>query len=120
VNTWDKDAMLADKRAFIEHLQRLEAQGCRWLVVPLTADEAPSGFRCSRCGMIAPDAAPLYSLATHIAFEQEVLHAMEASSSEAEYEDRVLRIVEEEPTPVVCAKCCPRGRPHRHDWNHAF
>jgi hypothetical protein len=98
----------------------LEAEGCRWLVVPLAEDESSETFRCSKCEMIAPDAAPLYSLATHVAFEQEVLRAMEASTTQAEYESRVARIVEEEPTPMVCAICCPRGRPHRHDLNHAF
>ena len=77
-------------------------------------------FRCSKCEALAPDAAPLYSLATHIAFEQEVLHAIEASNSDTEFESRVSRIVEEEPTPMVCGTCCPRGKPHRHDLNHAF
>ena len=62
---------------------------------------------------------PLFT-ATHIAFEQEVLCAIEASNSETEYESRVSRIVEEEPTPMVCGACCPRGKPHRHDLNHAF
>jgi hypothetical protein len=118
--TWDKTALLRDRRAFIEHLQRLESEGCQWLVVPLEEDEASGVFRCSRCEAIAPDAAPLFSLATHIAFEQEVLRAIEASDSEVEFDSRVSRIVEEVPTPMVCGKCCPRGKPHRHDLNHAF
>jgi len=118
--TWDKAALLKDRRAFIEHLQRLESEGCLWLVVPLAEDETSELFRCSRCGDVAPDAAPLYSLATHIAFEEEVLRAIEASESDLEFESRVSRIVEEEPTPMVCGKCCPRGKPHRHDLNHAF
>jgi hypothetical protein len=117
---WDKAALLKDKRAFIEHLQRLESQGCRWLVVPLEKDETSELFRCSKCEAVAPDAAPLYSLATHIAFEQEVLRAIEASESELEFDDRVSRIIEEEPTPMVCGSCCPRDKPHRHDLNHAF
>ena len=120
METWDKAALLKDRRAFIEHLQRLEAEGCRWLVVPLTEDETPEMFRCSKCQAVAADAAPLYSLATHIAFEQEVLRAIEASTTQPEFESRVARIVEEEPTPMVCGSCCPRGRPHRHDLNHAF
>ena len=120
MSTWDKAAVLKDTRAFIEHLQRLEAEGCRWLVVPLAEDESSGLFRCSKCEKVAPDAAPLYSLATHIAFEQEVLRAIEASNSHAEYESRVSRIVEEEPTPMVCGSCCPRAGPHRHDLNHAF
>ena len=118
--TWDKAALLKDRRAFIEHLQRLESEGCLWLVVPLAEDEASGLFRCSQCRAVAPDAAPLYSLATHIAFEQEVLRAIEASDSDAEFDSRVSHIVEEEPTPMVCGKCCPRGKPHRHDLNHAF
>ena len=117
---WDKAALLKDRRAFIDHLQRLESEGCLWLVVPLTEDETSGPFRCSRCQAVAPDAAPLYSLATHIAFEYEVLHAIEASDSDMEFESRVSCIVEEEPTPMVCGKCCPRGKPHRHDLNHAF
>ena len=117
---WDKAALLKDRQAFIEHLQRVEAEGCRWLVIPLDEDESPGLFKCSKCGTVAPDAAPLYSLATHIAFEQEVLRAIEASSSDTEFEGRVSRIVEEEPTPMVCGACCPRGKPHRHDLNHAF
>jgi hypothetical protein len=120
MSIWDKAAVLKDTLAFIEHLQRLEAEGCRWLVVPLAADETSGLFRCTKCKTIAPDAAPLYSLATHIAFEQEVLRAIEASNSHIECESRVSRIVEEEPTPMVCEACCPRGRPHRHDLNHAF
>jgi hypothetical protein len=117
---WDKAALLKDRRAFIEHLQRLRAEGCLWLVVPLAEDESSGLFRCSKCEAVAPDAAPIYSLATHIAFEQEVLHAIEASSSDTEFESRVSRIVEEEPTPMVCGTCCPRAKPHRHDLNHAF
>ena len=116
---WDKAALLKDRRAFIEHLQRLEAEGCLWLVVPLADDESSGLFRCSKCEALAPDAAPLYSLATHIAFEQEVVHAIEASCSDTEFESHVSRIVEEEPT-MVCGTCCPRGKPHRHDLNHAF
>ena len=92
---------LKDTRAFIEHLQRLDAEGCRWLVVPLAEEESSGSFRCSKCEMPAADAAPLYSLATHIAFEQEVLCAIEASHSFTEYEDRISRIVEEEPTPML-------------------
>jgi hypothetical protein len=71
------------------------------------------------CEAAAPDAASIYSLATHIAFEQEVVHAIEASCSDTEFESHVSRIVEEEPT-MVCGTCCPRGKPHRHDLNHAF
>jgi hypothetical protein len=66
----------------------------------------------------APDAASIYSLATHIAFEREVFHAIEASCSDTEFESRVSRIVEEEPTPMVCGT--PRAKLHRHDLNHAF
>ena len=120
MSIWDKAAILKDTQAFIEHLQRLDAEGCRWLVVPLAEEESPGLFRCSKCETPAPDAAPLYSLATHIAFEQEVLCAIEASHSFTEYEDRISRIVEEEPTPMVCGTCCPRAKPHRHDLNHAF
>ncbi len=117
---WRKSALLKDRRAFIEHLQRLAAEGCLWLVVPLTEDESSGLFRCSKCKAIAPDAAALYSLATHIEFEQEVLRTIEASNSETEFDFLVSRIAEEEPTPMVCGKCCPRGKPHRHDLNHAF
>jgi hypothetical protein len=120
MSIWDKTAILKDTRAFIEHLQRLDAEGCRWLVVPLAEEESAGLFRCSKCGTPAPDAAPLYSLSTHIAFEQEVLCAIEASHSFTEYEDRISLIVEEEPTPMVCETCYPRARPHRHDLNHAF
>jgi len=116
---WDKAAVLHDTRAFIEHLQRLEAQGCRWLVVPLASDESSGCFKCSKCNS-ETDLAALYSIATHVAFEEEVLRAIEASSSQAEYEGHVSRIIEEEPTPMVCKACCPRGKPHRHDLNHAF
>ena len=111
--------LLHNTQAFIEHLGRLEAQGCRWLVVPLTAAESLGSFKCSKCNSNAGLAA-LYSIATHIAFEEEVLRAIEASRSQAEYELRVSRIIEEEATPIVCGTCCPRGRPHRHDLNHAF
>jgi hypothetical protein len=120
MSIWDKAAILEDRRAFIEHLQRLSAEGCRWLVVPLAEEESSGMFRCSKCERAATDVAPLYSLATHIAFEKEVLCAIEASDSLSEYEDRISRIVEEEPTPMVCGTCCPRARPHRHDLNHAF
>ncbi len=116
---WDKAALLQDTQAFIEHLQRLEAQGCRWLVVPLTADESSGTFKCSKCNS-ETDLAALYSIATHVAFEEEVLRAIEASHSQAEYDGHVSRIIEEEPTPMVCQSCCPRGKPHRHDLNHAF
>ena len=44
---WDKAALFHDIEAFIEHLQRLEAQGCRWLVVPFTAEEASGSLKCS-------------------------------------------------------------------------
>lgn len=67
-----------------------------------------------------PTRHPSIRLATHIAFEEEELHAIEASSSDTEFETRVSRIVEEEPTPMVCGTCCPRAKPHRHDLNHAF
>jgi hypothetical protein len=116
---WDKAALFHDTQAFIEHLQRLEAQGCRWLVVPLSADESSGSFKCSKCNSDT-DLAALYSIATHVAFEEEVLRAIEASGSQAEYDDQVSRIIEEEGTPMVCTACCPRGRPHRHDMNHAF
>jgi hypothetical protein len=46
---WDKALLSHDIEAFIEHLQRLEAQGCRWLVVPLTADESSGSLKCSKC-----------------------------------------------------------------------
>jgi hypothetical protein len=59
--------------------------------------------------------AALYSIATHIAFEEAVLRAIEASRSQAEYEARVSRIIEEKATPVVCNTCCPRRGPHRHE-----
>ena len=126
LENWNKTALLDDLRGFIAHLRRLEAEGCRWLVVPLTAEEASTTngaraiLRCSRCNLDASDAAPLYSIATHVAFEEEVLKAIEASGSAAEFEARVARIVEEEATPLVCGRCCPRGKPHRHDLNHAF
>jgi hypothetical protein len=116
---WDKAPLIHNTRAFIEHLGRLEAQGCRWLVVPLTAAELPGSFKCSKCNSDIGLAA-LYSIAAHIAFEEEVLRAIEASRSQAEYELQVSRIIEEEVTPIVCDTCCPRGRPHRHDLNHAF
>ena len=116
---WNKAALLHNTRSFIEHLCMLEAQGCRWLVVPLTADESLGSFKCAKCNSDTGLAA-LYSIATHIAFEEEVLRAIEASGSQAEYELQVSRIIEEEPTPMVCNSCCPRGRPHRHDLNHAF
>jgi hypothetical protein len=116
---WDKAVLFRDIQAFIEHLQRLEAQGCRWLVVPLTAEEWSGSLRCSRCDSDT-DLAALYSIATHVAFENEVLRAIEASGSQAECDYQVSRIIEEEGTPMVCKACCPRGRPHRHDLNHAF
>jgi len=46
---WDKAPLLHNTQAFIEHLGRLEAQGCRWLFVPLTADESFGSFKCSKC-----------------------------------------------------------------------
>jgi hypothetical protein len=116
---WDKAVLFHDIEAFIEHLQRLEVQGCRWLVVPLTAEEASGSLTCSKCNS-ETDLAALYSLATHVAFEKEVLRAIEASRSQAEYDDQVSRIIEEVGTPMVCKACCPSGRPHRHDLNHAF
>ena len=119
LQTWDKAPLIHNTQAFIEHLSRLAAQGCRWLVVPLTEDESVGPFKCSKCSSDTGLAA-LYSIATHIAFEEEVLRAIEASSSQAEYEAQVSRIIEEEATPMVCNACCPRGRPHRHDLNHAF
>jgi hypothetical protein len=45
--TWNKAALIHNTQAFIEHLIRLEAQGCRCLVVPLTADESFGSFKCS-------------------------------------------------------------------------
>jgi hypothetical protein len=116
---WDKAALFHDTGAFIEHLQRLEAQGCRWLVVPLTADESSERFKWCNSDDDT-DLAALYSIATHVAFEEEVLRLIAASSSQAEYDDQVSRIVEEEGIPMVCRVCCPRGGPHRHDLNHAF
>ena len=116
---WDKASLIHNTQAFIEHLSRLESQGCRWLVVPLTADESLGSFKCSKCSSDTGLAA-LYSLATHIAFEEEVLRAIEASGSHAEYDAQVARIIEEETTPMVCNTCCPRKKPHRHDLNHAF
>src|SRR5271155_3250632 len=100
MSTWDKAAVLKDTQAFIEHLLRLEAEGCRWLVVPLAEDESSGLFKCSKFEPVPPAAAPLFSLATLIAFKQEGWHATEASSSPAEYKDRVSRIVEEDPTPM--------------------
>jgi hypothetical protein len=117
--TWNKTVLFHDIQAFVEHLQRLEEQGCRWLVVPLTADESSGSLRCSKCNSDT-DMAALYSIATHVAFEKEVLRAIEASASQAECDYQVSRIIEEEGTPMVCKACCPRGRPHRHDLNHAF
>jgi hypothetical protein len=119
MSIWDKALLFHDIEAFIEHLQRLEAQGCRWLVVPLTADESSGSLKCSKCNSDTGVAA-LYSIATHVAFEKEVLRAIEASRSQTEYDDQVSRITEEEGTPIVCTACCPSGRPHRHDLNHAF
>jgi len=116
--SWDKAGLLHDIEAFIAHLRRLEAEGCLWLAVPFTAEEA-NDLRCSKCNGDA-DLAALYSIAAHIAFEEEVLSAIRASSSRAEYDDRVSRIIEEEGTPMVCKACCPRTKPHRHDLNHAF
>jgi hypothetical protein len=116
---WDKAALCHDTQAFIEHLKRLEAQGCQWLVIPLTAYDSPESFKCAKCNS-QTDLAALYSIATHIAFEEEVLRAIEASGSQAEYDDRVSRIIEDEGTPMVCEACCPREKPHRHDLNHAF
>ncbi len=116
---WVKVALLHNTQSFIEHLCRLEAQGCRWLVVPLTADESPASLKCSECDCDTGLAA-VYSIATHVAFEEEVLRAIEASSSQTEYDNRVSRIIEEEETPLVCSACCPRRGPHRHDLNHAF
>jgi len=37
---WDKAALLKDRRAFIEHLQWLDSEGCLWLLVPLAEDES--------------------------------------------------------------------------------
>jgi|SRR5580693_5685046 hypothetical protein len=119
MKVWDKAALSNDTQAFIEHLQRLEAQGCRWLVVPLGADESSGSLKCTKCNDDT-ELAALYSIATHVAFEEEVLRAIEASSSQAEYDVQVSRIIEEEGTPMVCQACCPRARPHRHDLNHAF
>jgi hypothetical protein len=116
---WDKAPLIHNTEAFIEHLGRLEEQGCRWLVVPLTPAELLGSFHCSKCNSDRGLAA-LYSIATHIAFEEEVLRAIKASRSHAEFELQVSRIVEEQATPMVCDNCCPRGRPHRHDLNHAF
>ena len=117
--TWDKAPLIHNTQAFIEHLARLAAQGCRWLVVPFTPDETLGSFKCSKCNSDTGLAA-LYSIAAHIAFEEEVLRAIKVSRSQVEYEAQVSRIIEEEPTPMVCNACCPRGRPHRHDLNHAF
>jgi hypothetical protein len=58
---WDKAALLKDRRAFIEQLQRQESEGCLWLVVPLAENESSGLFRCSKCEALAPDAAPIYS-----------------------------------------------------------
>ena len=76
--SWDKAALLHNIEAFIEHLGRLEAQGCRWLVVPLTTAESLGSFKCSKCNSDT-GLAPLYSIATRIAFEEEVLRPIEAS-----------------------------------------
>jgi len=100
------------------------------LVVPLTAeekaaaldeDDKPAGdLMCSECKSDRPDTAPLYSIAAHIAFEEEVLKAIELSNSSAECDNRISRIIEEEGTPMVCKSCCPHSGQHRHDVNHAF
>src|SRR5208282_6349735 len=92
---WDKAALLHNTQAFIEHLVRLEAHGCHWLVVPFTAEESFGSFKCSKCDSDTGLAA-VYSIATHVAFEEEVLRAIEASSSQAEYELQVSRVIEEE------------------------
>jgi hypothetical protein len=80
---------------------------------------ASSSLKCGKCNCDT-DLAALYSIATHVAFEKEVLRAIETSRSQAEYDDQVSRIIEEEGTPMVCKACCPSRRPHRHDLNHAF
>ena len=82
---WDKAPLIDNTEAFIEHLARLEAQGCRWLVVPFTADESFGSFKCSKCSSDTGLAA-VYSIAAHIAFEEEVLRAIKVSRSQAEYE----------------------------------
>ena len=74
---WDKAPLIHNTQAFIEHLARLQAQACRWLVVPFTADESFGSFKCSSdTGLTA-----LYSIAAHIAFEEEVLRAIKLSRS---------------------------------------
>src|SRR5579863_8023301 len=99
MSIWDKAALFNDTKAFVEHLQRLETQGCRWLVVPLTPDESSGSFKCSKCNSDT-DLAALYSIATHVAFEEEVLRAIEVSGSQAEFHEQVSRIIEEEGTPI--------------------
>ena len=76
---WDKAALLKDRRALIEHLQWLESEGCLRLLVPLAEDESSRFIQVQQVrGGGAPDAAPLYSLATHIAFEQEIRNSRAA------------------------------------------
>jgi hypothetical protein len=60
---WDKAVLFHDIEEFVEHLQRLETKGCRWLVVPLTTtDESSLSLKCSKCNCDT-DLVALYSIA---------------------------------------------------------
>src|SRR5215470_10719368 len=117
---WDKAALLKDRRAFIETCSGWSRRiVCGWWFRSQRMNRRDySGAASARRWLPTRHPSILSRDTSH--FEQEVLHAIEASSSDTEFESRVSRIVEEEPTPMVCGTCCPRGKPHRHDLNHAF
>jgi len=125
---WDKAQELKRTTDFIAQLEDWQAQGCYWWCWALPreqrfvrrSDQLPVTMRCSACNGERRHLAALYTIASTIAFQREVLAAIEQSSSEADYDYRAARIIEQEGTPAICERCCPCKYPHNHAENHAF
>jgi hypothetical protein len=127
---WDKAHERQQLSSFIDALKVWQAEGCYYYVSPFTSEERKRIFNmkgeriklqpCSQCHRPRRDAAPLYTIASAISFQEEVLAALDASNSEAEFNYRLSRIIEQEGTPMVCKDCCPCKTVHNHGTVHAF
>jgi len=126
---WDKAHVRQQISSFIAQLRGSQAEGCYYLVQPFTPDERKRMFMegkriktppCSQCQRPRRDAAPLYTIVSTISFQDKVLAALVASNSEAEFNYKSSRNIEQEGTPTVCKDCCPCRTAHNHGTAHAF
>jgi hypothetical protein len=127
---WDKARQHQRTSSFIAQLKVWQAEDCYYFVVPFTPNERKRMVdvhgarikvpRCSQCHRPRGDAAPLYTIVSTISFQDEILAALEASSSEAEFNYRSSRLAEQETIPMVCRNCCPCKAVHDHGIVHAF